>query len=127
MNQYIVIGLIQNTDGAYLVTQRPMTTTMGGFWEFPGGKVDADESPDDAIDRELFEELGIQVISKSLWQSIEDKWVMNRLFYLYCIHDYKGDPYLKENQLGLDWLMLSDMNHAVFPPMNGVFIDMLLN
>ena len=48
-------------DGRVLIAQRPPAKTMAGLWEFPGGKVEADERPEEALIRELKEELGITV------------------------------------------------------------------
>ena len=48
-------------DGRVLIAQRPPAKPMAGLWEFPGGKVEADERPEDALIRELKEELGITV------------------------------------------------------------------
>ena len=50
-----------DADGRVLLAQRPPGKTMAGLWEFPGGKVEADERPEEALIRELHEELGISV------------------------------------------------------------------
>jgi 8-oxo-dGTP diphosphatase len=50
-----------DADGRVLIAQRPPGKSMAGLWEFPGGKVDPDERPEDALIRELEEELGIVV------------------------------------------------------------------
>ncbi|HKU98102.1 MAG TPA: NUDIX domain-containing protein, partial [Vineibacter sp.] len=47
-------------DGRVLIAQRPAGKSMAGLWEFPGGKVDAGETPEEALVRELHEELGIE-------------------------------------------------------------------
>ena len=53
-------------DGRVLLAQRPEGKSMAGLWEFPGGKVEADETPEDALVRELHEELGIETWSSCL-------------------------------------------------------------
>jgi 8-oxo-dGTP diphosphatase len=50
-----------DADGRVLIAQRPAGKTMAGLWEFPGGKVEAGERPEDSLIRELKEELGIVV------------------------------------------------------------------
>jgi 8-oxo-dGTP diphosphatase len=50
-----------DVDGRVLLAQRPQGRTMAGLWEFPGGKVEAGEKPEDSLIRELKEELGIDV------------------------------------------------------------------
>ena len=52
-------------DGRVLIAQRPEGKAMAGLWEFPGGKVDDGETPEEALIRELQEELGIDVTVKS--------------------------------------------------------------
>ena len=55
----VAIGVIVAADGRVLIDQRPPEVIGGGLWEFPGGKVEAGESPETALSRELFEEVGI--------------------------------------------------------------------
>jgi 8-oxo-dGTP diphosphatase len=52
------VALVRS-DGCLLLAQRPEGKTMAGLWEFPGGKVEAGESPQGALTRELMEELGV--------------------------------------------------------------------
>lgn len=56
---YVVAGLLVDTDGRVLVQKRPQTGPMAGLWEFPGGKIEQGETPEQALVRELQEELGI--------------------------------------------------------------------
>ena len=55
-----------NEDGALLIARRPAGRPLAGLWEFPGGKVEAGEEPEDALVRELREELGIEVAKADL-------------------------------------------------------------
>lgn len=57
----VVCGVIENGEGLFLACQRPAGKHLGGRWEFPGGKVDAGESPEAALVRELREELAVDV------------------------------------------------------------------
>lgn len=57
----VVAVALVDADGRVLIAQRPEGKTMAGLWEFPGGKVEAGERPEDALIRELAEELGITV------------------------------------------------------------------
>lgn len=57
----VVCGVIEGADGCFLACLRPQGKHLGGLWEFPGGKVDAGESPKAALARELKEELGVLV------------------------------------------------------------------
>ncbi len=57
---FVVAAALVDIDGRVLLAQRPEGKSMAGLWEFPGGKVGADETPEDALSRELKEELGIR-------------------------------------------------------------------
>ncbi len=56
----VVACALVDVDGRVLITQRPASSHLGGLWEFPGGKVEAGETPEAAVIRELREELGIE-------------------------------------------------------------------
>ena len=56
----VVAAALLDVDGRVLMTQRPADKTHAGLWEFPGGKVEPDESPEQALRRELFEELSVE-------------------------------------------------------------------
>lgn len=57
----VVCAIIQDTDGRFLACLRPQGKHLAGLWEFPGGKVEPDESPEAALIREIQEELGVLV------------------------------------------------------------------
>lgn len=57
----VVAAALVDPDGRVLIAQRPEGKAMAGLWEFPGGKMEAGEAPEDALIRELAEELGITV------------------------------------------------------------------
>ena len=59
----VAVGVLVNPCGHVLIAQRPVGKHMAGAWEFPGGKVEADESVSEALFRELQEELGIELTS----------------------------------------------------------------
>ena len=63
---FVVAAALTNQSGEILLQRRPEGRQMAGLWEFPGGKVDADESPESALVRELKEELGIDV-DRTIW------------------------------------------------------------
>lgn len=63
----VAAAVIVRADGDVLLAQRPAGKAYAGYWEFPGGKLERDETPADALKRELHEELGIDVLSASPW------------------------------------------------------------
>src|SRR5271170_2401299 len=62
----VVAVALVDADGRVLLAQRPEGKSMAGLWEFPGGKIDAEETPEAALIRELKEELGIDVTESCL-------------------------------------------------------------
>lgn len=64
----VAVGVLFQSDGAFLLTSRPTGKPYAGYWEFPGGKVEAGETVEQALKRELYEELGIQIGAVQPWK-----------------------------------------------------------
>ncbi len=98
----VVAAVIWQGEGKekkYLAQQRPLHYPMAGLWEFPGGKVDAGESHEDALRRELFEELQIVVDKMRFWQSVEHEYPMWKVrLHLYHVDAFSGQPQCVEAQ-----------------------------
>jgi 8-oxo-dGTP diphosphatase len=101
---HVLVGLIGDPRGRWLVNQRRPGTDLAGFWEFPGGKRQAAETPFAALRRELDEELGIEVLAAEPWLELEhdypDKTV---LLDVWRVIDYRGEVCAREGQ-ALDWV-----------------------
>jgi 8-oxo-dGTP diphosphatase len=67
MTTSVAVGILQRADGQVLLAQRPKGKPYEGWWEFPGGKCEPNETPAAALERELAEELQIQVLTKQAW------------------------------------------------------------
>jgi 8-oxo-dGTP diphosphatase len=63
----VAVGILQRPDGQVLLAQRPAGKAYAGYWEFPGGKIEPGESAQDALVRELQEELGVHVTRATAW------------------------------------------------------------
>ncbi len=64
----VAVGVLIRPDGAFLITSRPPGKVYAGHWEFPGGKVEPGETVEEALARELHEELGITIAGAERWQ-----------------------------------------------------------
>jgi 8-oxo-dGTP diphosphatase len=64
----VAVGVLVRADGAFLLTSRPAGKAYAGYWEFPGGKVEAGETVEQALSRELREELGIETTQIMRWR-----------------------------------------------------------
>ena len=68
MEVQVAVGVLLRPDGAFLLTSRPAGKVYEGYWEFPGGKVEPGESVEQALRRELFEEIGITIGPARPWK-----------------------------------------------------------
>ena len=65
----VAVGVLINSKGKFLLTTRPVGKAYAGYWEFPGGKVEKGETVEDALLRELKEEIGVQAQSVEIWKT----------------------------------------------------------
>ena len=66
----VAVGILSREDGALLLTSRPEGKVYAGYWEFPGGKLEPGETVEQALRRELQEELGIVIGSAQVWLAL---------------------------------------------------------
>ncbi|WP_353140344.1 NUDIX domain-containing protein [Limnohabitans sp.] len=64
----VAVGVLVLDDGSFLLTSRPTGKAYAGYWEFPGGKLEANETVEEALRRELHEEIGITIHDCTLWK-----------------------------------------------------------
>src|SRR5690606_7572608 len=96
---HVAVGVIVNADGKILIAKRPQTAHQGGLWEFPGGKVDAGETIEQALVRELREELAITVKdSRPLIQIRHHYPDKSVLLDVHKITRFEGNPIGNEGQ-----------------------------
>ena len=96
----VVLAFVYNKEGNVLLAQRPAGKSYGGFWEFPGGKIEEGETPFQATARELIEELGIIVQPTSkhpCYEFVNDVGVNIRFHPVTCDWD-GGEISLNEHQ-----------------------------
>jgi len=116
----IVIAFIQNDKGKLLITQRSFNSSYGGFWELPGGKIEDDETAENALFRELKEELNIDVQAFNLIDIYKD----DAIFYLYHVTTFIGFPQLKSGQINYNWIDNTHIINFKFPPRNENFFKL---
>ncbi len=114
----VAAAAMVDVDGRVLLAQRPVGKSMAGLWEFPGGKVDAGETPEVALIRELKEELGVDVTHSCLApiafasHAYED---FHLLMPLYACRVWQGEPSPQEGQ-SLRWVLPVRMGDVAMPP-----------
>ena len=95
----VAVGVLMQTDGQFLLTSRPEGKVYAGYWEFPGGKLEADESVGQALRRELQEELGITIGEAQAWktQMVDYPHALVRLHFCKVWH-WQGELQMREGQ-----------------------------
>jgi 8-oxo-dGTP diphosphatase len=96
----VAVGVLIRPDGSFLLTSRPVGKVYAGYWEFPGGKLEAGESVAQALHRELHEELGITIGPAMPWrvEMVDYPHALVRLNF--CkVFDWMGDLQMREAQL----------------------------
>ena len=98
----VAVAIIERVvDGEYqvLFAQRPVGKAYAGYWEFPGGKIEAGETVIDALVREIDEELGVHIASATLWRSERFSYEHAHVELNFCrTHDWSGEPHGREGQ-----------------------------
>ena len=95
----VAVGILMKPNGDVLLGQRPEGKPYAGYWEFPGGKVDAGESILDALKREFMEELGIEIITAEAWCGVQHVYEHAHVrLHFYISHAWRGEPQSLENQ-----------------------------
>ena len=114
----VAVGVIQNSNGEIFIAKRADDAHQGGLWEFPGGKIESGETTFDALHRELFEELDIQISSARplilIQHGYSDKSV---LLDVWLVKEFSGTPFGKEGQ-PTQWVPRDKLKDFSFPAAN---------
>lgn len=121
----VAVGVILK-DGACFVTKRSDEQHQGGKWEFPGGKLEGEETPFNALVRELHEEVGISILDGEAQYVITYDYPEKTVnLHVFWVHLFNGEPESKEGLEGR-WVAFNELDSLVFPEANAPIIDSLL-
>jgi 8-oxo-dGTP diphosphatase len=124
--QHVIIGIIINAERQVLVAQRLSHQIKAGFWEFPGGKVEAGEAAFHALQREFSEEIGIEVLHGEPWLKFDYVYPHKHvLLDIWLIDQFNGVPVGAEGQ-PIRWASVTEMMELQFPEGNKVIIEKLV-
>lgn len=116
-----------DADGRVLIAQRPPGKAMAGLWEFPGGKIEADERPEQTLIRELHEELGIEVKEDCLAPFTFASHVYTEfhlLMPLYLCRRWEGIASAREHS-AIKWVKPKELASYPMPPADLPLVPML--
>ena len=111
----VAVGVLIDPEGRFLLTSRPVGKAYAGYWEFPGGKVEPGESIEQALRRELQEEIGVTIASAEPWkvEMFDYPHALVRLHF--CrVHRWSGGFEMREGQQ-MAWETLPVQSAPVLP------------
>ncbi len=112
---HVAVGIVRDEVGRILISKRADHLHQGGKWEFPGGKVEAGETVFQALQRELQEELGVQVeAAQPLIQIPHEYKTRTVLLDVWEVQSWQGEATGREGQ-EIHWIALDEINLAQFP------------
>ncbi len=121
----VVVGIVLNAAGEVLIGQRVKHDAYYAKWEFPGGKLEADETAEEALRREFAEEVGIRVLQSHQFMTWEHSYPDRTVtLNVRLIDSYEGQPYAREGQ-ALKWVSLDEIAHLDFLAGNQAIIEKL--
>ncbi|MBU2876640.1 MULTISPECIES: 8-oxo-dGTP diphosphatase MutT [Alteromonadaceae] len=120
----VAVGVIKR-DNLIFISKRADDLHQGGLWEFPGGKIEANETVAQATARELHEEVGIDVVSQSEFMLIEHDYGDKQVrLHIQLVEQFSNEPCGKEGQL-TQWVAIDSLASLTFPAANQAIIAKL--
>jgi 8-oxo-dGTP diphosphatase len=114
----VAAAVLLRADGTFLLTQRPAGKVYGGYWEFPGGKLEPGEPPLGALARELHEELGLDIREAAPWITRVYTYPHGTVrLHFFRVRRWEGDPHGREGQ-AFAWQRVEAITVAPMLPAN---------
>ncbi|MGF1528801.1 MAG: 8-oxo-dGTP diphosphatase MutT [Candidatus Competibacterales bacterium] len=121
----VAVGVVVNPCGEVLIARRAPTAHQGGLWEFPGGKVEAGEPVEDALARELLEEVALEVVVAKPWFTLTHDYGDRQVaLHIFWVSRFKGEARGLEGQ-PLAWRPIAQLVAADFPAANAPIVAAL--
>jgi 8-oxo-dGTP diphosphatase len=122
-------AVLQRVDTSVLLVQRPFHKSMGGCWEFPGGKVEEFETPQETIVREIAEEIDVAINIADIFpltfvSHTYDNFHLN--MFVFLCKTWSGEVTLKEGQPDCAWVMPGDLEKYLMPDADEPIIKCLM-
>ncbi len=121
----VVAGIIYRTDGRFILARKKSGKPLAGLWEFPGGKCEKDETPEDALSREIAEELGIDILVDSLHTSYEYPINERHISFVFLKANYQGGVIRLSDHDALAWVTVQEAAALNVAPADDKALSML--
>ncbi|WP_058452332.1 8-oxo-dGTP diphosphatase MutT [Legionella maceachernii] len=122
----VAVAVIYDDQHRVLITQRPLHAAHGGMWEFPGGKLEAEELPSSALIREVKEEVSIDILDYSFLEEITHDYGHKIVHLLvFNVKRFCGEAVKCESQLDLRWVAVNQLTNYSFPEANSKIIELI--
>ncbi len=139
----VAVAVIIDDQQRILITRRPLHASHGGMWEFPGGKLEGDETPTEALIREVKEEVGLDVQDCDFLGEINHLYSpeiseprpsgsghfsrapLSVALLVYCVRVFQGEAQALEMQMDLRWVELDRLQDFEFPEANQQIIALI--
>lgn len=122
----VAVAVVFDDKQRVLITRRAEHISHGGFWEFPGGKLEADELADAALIREIKEEVGVDILEYSFLGDLSHNYGTKTVNLLvFTVNKHQGEAYRRELQSDLRWVAVEELEQYQFPEANLQIIEMI--
>ena len=123
----VAVAAIIDKQQRILITRRSLHAPHGGgMWEFPGGKLEGDETPVAALIREIKEEVDLDVQDCNFLGEINHTYPHHSVALLvYCVRVFQGEAVAREMQMDLRWVALNRLPDYEFPEANQQIIELI--
>ena len=128
----VAVGVIFNDNQEILIAKRSKDQHQGNKWEFPGGKIEDNETSLEALSREISEELGIEIQSATDMMSITHEYIEDSLdnqannkkviLEVFEVREWQGEPRGAEGQ-PIRWITKTDLDNHEFPAANAEIVS----
>jgi mutator protein MutT len=125
MKQTEVSAALIFRDGKLLITQRRATAHLGGLWEFPGGKREADETFEECLVREIREELGIEISVGELFEEVAHTYPEKSVHLKFFICQLLSGEPQPIDCAAVKWVTKTELTHFLFPAADAQLLEKL--
>lgn len=119
MSVVVAVAVIADSARRVLITRRPAQASHGGLWEFPGGKLEEGEAAEQALRREIHEEVGLEITQSQFLGDVHHAYphkdVTLRVFW---VDQFTGQAACCEQQMDLRWVSVDQLSDYAFPEAN---------